>query len=138
MRASTVARAVKTKARANAGNEAPSYVPTGTNKRRIQLGNINVLMAQLTKFYGQKHLWITEYGYQTNPPDTTVFGVSWSKQALYMKQAYAIARANPRIDMMLWFLVKDEPKIGGWQSGLETVTGKKKPAWATFLGLPRG
>ena len=123
---------------ANAGNEAPSYVPTGTNKRRIQLGNLNVLITQLTKFYGQKHLWITEYGYQTNPPDTTPFGVSWSKQALYMKQAYAIARANPRIDMMLWFLVKDEPKIGGWQSGLETVTGKKKPSWATFLALPRG
>jgi len=112
---------------ADAGNEAPSYVPAGKNKRRIQLGNLNTLMTQLT-----------EYGYQTNPPDTTVFGVSWSKQALYMKQAYAIARANPRIDMMLWFLVKDEPKIGGWQSGLETVTGKKKPAWATFLALPRG
>ena len=123
---------------ANAGNEAPNYVPTGKNKRRIQLGNLNVLITQLTKFYGPKHLWITEYGYQTNPPDTTIFGVSWSKQALYMKQAYAIARANPRIDMMLWFLVRDEPKIGGWQSGLETVAGKHKPAWNTFLSLPRG
>ena len=116
----------------------PSYVPTGKNKRRIQLGNLNVLIAQLTKFYGQKHLWITEYGYQTNPPDKSIFGVSWSKQALYMKQAYAIARANPRIDMMLWFLVRDEPNLGGWQSGLETVARKHKPAWATFLDLPRG
>ena len=123
---------------ANAGNEAPSYVPTGTNKRRIQLGNLNVLLKQLTKFYGPKHLWITEYGYQTNPPDKTIFGTSWAKQALYMKQAYAIARANPRIDMMLWFLIKDEPSIGGWQSGLETVTGKKKPSWSTFINLPRG
>jgi hypothetical protein len=55
-----------------------------------------------------------------------------------MKQAYAIARKNPRIDMMLWFLVKDEASIGGWQSGLETVTGKKKPAWNAFIQLPRG
>ena len=23
--------------------------------------------------------------------------------------------------MMLWFLVKDEPALGGWQSGLETA-----------------
>jgi hypothetical protein len=40
--------------------------------------------------------------------------------------------------MMLWFLVKDEPSIGNWQSGLETVTGRKKPAWNTFISLPRG
>ena len=106
--------------------------------RRIQIGNINLLIAQVTKLYGPKHLWITEYGYQTNPPDKTIFGISWAKQALYMKQAYAMARKNPRIDMMLWFLVTDEPNLGGWQSGLETVAGKKKPSWATFLKLPRG
>ena len=123
---------------ADAGSESPIYIPSGNNKRRIQLGNIKVLLAQITKFYGPKHLWITEYGYQTNPPDKTIFGVSWAKQAADMKQAYAIARANPRIDMMLWFLIKDEPNIGGWQSGLETVAGVHKPSWNTFLNLPRG
>src|SRR5438477_615849 len=118
--------------------EPPSFVPTGKDKRRVQLGNLNLLTALLTKLYGPKHLWITEYGYQTNPPDHTVFGTTWAKQALYMKQAYAIARANPRIDMMLWFLIRDERSIGGWQSGLETVGGKKKPSWNTFRLLPRG
>jgi hypothetical protein len=120
-----------------AGNESPQYVPTGKAKRRIQLGNINVLLAEVTRFYGPKHLWITEYGYQTNPPDRTIEGTSWAKQALYLKQAYAIARNNPRIDMMLWFLVRDQPNIGGWQSGLETITGVHKPAWAAFQELPR-
>jgi hypothetical protein len=123
---------------ASSGNEAPSYVPTGNNKRRIQLGNINALLALVTKLYGPKHLWITEYGYQTNPPDRSVFGTSWKNQAIYMKQAYALARKNPRIDMLLWFLVKDEPSLGGWQSGLETFAGKKKPAWTAFQQLPRG
>ena len=123
---------------ANAGNEPPSYVPTGKDKRRIQLGNINTLLALVSKYYGPKHLWITEYGYQTNPPDTTIFGTSWANQAKYMSQAYAIARKNPRIDMMLWFLVRDEPNIGGWQSGLETVGGTRKPSWNTYIGLPRG
>jgi len=121
----------------DAGTEGPSFVPTGNHARRIQLGNIGVLLTQLTKLWGPKHLWITEYGYQTNPPDKT-YGVSWAKQAAYMKQAYAMARANPRIDMMLWFLVKDEPNLGGWQSGLLTVGGKKKPSWNAFLSLPRG
>jgi hypothetical protein len=40
--------------------------------------------------------------------------------------------------MMLWFLVRDERAVGNWQSGLETVTGKKKPAWSAFLSIPRG
>jgi hypothetical protein len=123
---------------ADKGNEAPSFKPIGTHARRVQLGNINLLLSQITKLYGAKHLWITEYGYQANPPDKTIFGISWSKQALYMKQAAAIARSNPRIDMFLWFLIRDEPKMGGWQSGLATYTGKKRPAWNTFRALPRG
>jgi hypothetical protein len=124
---------------AAAGAESPTFVPKGKNARRIQLANLGVLTKLLTKLYGPKHLWITEYGYQTNPPDNkTGFGVSWAKQAAYMKQAYAMARKNPRIDMMLWFLVRDEPNLGGWQSGLATVGGRKKPAWRTFVSLPRG
>ncbi|HEX5246723.1 MAG TPA: DUF5722 domain-containing protein [Gaiellaceae bacterium] len=120
-----------------APNESPAYVPTGRTARRIQMGNINVLLAEITKLYGPKHLWITEYGYQTNPPDKS-FGVSWAKQAAYLTQVYAMARKNPRIDMFLWFLIKDEPSLGGWQSGLETAAGRKKPAWNAFLKVPRG
>jgi hypothetical protein len=123
---------------ADKGNEAPSYIPTGRFHRRVQMGNLNLLLSLLTKLYGPKHLWITEYGYQTNPPDRTIFGTSWSNQALFMKQAFAMARRNPRIDMMLWFLIRDEPSIGGWQSGLETVAGKKKPAWNAFTTIAQG
>jgi hypothetical protein len=122
---------------ADKGNEAPSYVPKGRFARRVQLGNINILLSQLSKLYGPKHLWITEYGYQTNPPDKTIFGTSWRNQAKYMSQAFALARKNPRIDMMLWFLLKDEPGLNGWQSGLLTIGGKKKPAFGAFQRLTR-
>jgi hypothetical protein len=123
---------------AAAGNQAPSYVPKGTDKRRIQLGNINVLINAVSRLYGPKNLWITEYGYETNPPDHTIMGTSWAKQAQYMRQAYAIARANPRISMMLWFLIHDQPQLSGWQSGLATANGAQKPAWNVFKSLPRG
>jgi hypothetical protein len=120
---------------------APSESPTtkppavgGGTPTAITLANINVLIAELTRLYGPKRLWITEYGYQTNPPDTQ-FGVSWAKQAAYLTQAFSIARKNPRIDMMLWFLLKDEPIVSGWQSGLITATGKKKPSFAAFQRL---
>jgi hypothetical protein len=120
-----------------APTEGPTFVPTGKDKRRIQLGNIGTLIKEETSLYGAKPFWITEYGYQTNPPDKT-FGVSYAKQAAWLTQAFGIARKNPRITVMLWFLIKDEPALGGWQSGLETVKGVKKPAWNAFLRVPRG
>jgi hypothetical protein len=100
------------------------------------MGNIDVLLAQLNRLWGPKHLWITEYGYQTSPQDK-VFGVSYRKQALYMTQAVAIARRNPRIDMLIWFLLKDEPQSGNWQSGLMTSSGADKPSFSAFQKLAR-
>jgi len=114
-------------------NESPSTKPKG--KQTVTLGNISVLTKLLGKLYGNKKLWITEYGYQTSPPDRA-FGVTWAKQAKYLTQAYALARKNPRITMMLWFLLRDEGRLGGWQSGLFTVGGKKKPAYDAFRRLP--
>jgi hypothetical protein len=95
------------------------------------LGSVGVLQAELKRLYGPKRLWITEYGFQTNPPDT-LLGVSWAVQAAYLTQAVAIARKNPGIDMLVWFLLKDDPVLSGWQSGLETATGKQKPSFAAF------
>jgi hypothetical protein len=114
-------------------HESPSTPPR--SKTAVTLGNIDTLIKLLTHLYGRKSLWITEYGYQTNPPDR-LFGVSWAKQARYLTQAFAIARRNSRIGMMLWFLLRDEPSLSGWQSGLMTVSGKKKPAFAAFARLP--
>ncbi len=114
-------------------NESPSTKPKG--KQTVTLGNISVLTKLLGKLYGNKKLWITEYGYQTRPPDHS-FGVTWAKQAKYLTQAYKIARKNPKITMMLWFLLRDEGRLSGWQSGLFTVGGKKKPAYDAFRRLP--
>jgi hypothetical protein len=116
--------------------ETPKTPPKA--KTAVTLGNIGTLIKLLTRLYGAKRLWITEYGFQTNPPDKT-FGVSYAKQAAYLKQAFAIARKNPRIDLMTWFLLRDEPnsRIGnGWQSGLFTAGWKKKPAFNAFAKLP--
>jgi putative glycosyl hydrolase len=117
----------------------PSDQPTtkpvtakGAPATAVTLGNISDLIREVTRLYGNKRIWVTEYGYQSNPPDR-LFGVSWAKQAAYLTQAFALARKNPRIDMMLWFLLKDEPSLGGWQSGLLTINGKRKPAYNAFM-----
>ena len=113
--------------------ESPTTKPKG--KQTVTLANLSDLTKLLGKYYGNKKLWITEYGYQTRPPDR-LFGVTWIRQAKYLTQAYKIARKNPRVTMMLWFLLRDEQRLGGWQSGLFTVGGKKKPAYNAFRRLP--
>ena len=116
-------------------SDQPTTKPVGARGNpatAVTLGNFSDLTRLLTQLYGNKRIWITEYGYQTNPPDS-LFGVSYAKQAAYLKQAFAIARKNPRVDMMIWFLLRDEPKVGGWQSGLETYRGKRKPSFAAFM-----
>ncbi len=120
-------------------SETPTTKPpptvSGQSPTAITLANFDLLIKAVSRLYGPRRIWITEYGYQTKPPDSH-FGVSWALQAKYLTQAFAIARANPRIDLMLWFLVRDEPDLSGWQSGLMTVDGKKKPAFSAFQRLP--
>jgi len=118
---------------AGTARETPSTKPH--SRGAVTLGNLDVMMKQINKLWGKRRVWLTEYGYQTNPPDRT-FGVSYTKQAEYLKQAFAVARKNPRVDMMLWFQLKDEPALSGWQSGLLTVRGKQKPAFTSFMRLP--
>jgi Glycosyl hydrolase catalytic core len=102
----------------------------------VEFGNLGDLIEVVTKLYGRKPIWIDEYGYQTNPPDRFL-GVTPALQARYLTQAVKMARANPRVTMLLWFLLADEPRSGGWQSGLETASGKRKPAFFAFARAAR-
>jgi hypothetical protein len=83
-------------------------------------------------------LWITEWGLQTNPPDGFQ-GVSLGKQSRQLRRNVASARANPRIDMLVWFLIRDEqarkPFAAGFQTGLAFTDGRLKPAWSVFRSL---
>ncbi len=120
--------------------ETPSTPPPpgihGNAATAITLGNIGLLVREVTRLYGNKRIWISEYGYQTNPPDK-IIGVPYAKQAQYLTQAYGIARRHPRIDMFIWFLLRDERRLTdeGWQSGLLTSSGTKKPSFAAFQKL---
>ena len=116
-------------------NETPTTPPPGSTA--VTFGNIDVLTKELTRLYGWKPLWLDEYGYQTNPPDHDL-GVSPAKQATYLTQSVELARKNPRVTMLLWFLVRDEDRLGGWQSGLETWNGAHKPAFGAFARAAEG
>jgi hypothetical protein len=119
-----------------AKGETPSTPPPrgsrGQPPTAVTLGNFATLVTAVDRLWGEKtRIWITEYGYQTNPPDRR-FGVDWITQANYLGQAVAIARKSPRIDYFVWFLLRDESRLAGWQSGLYTASGARKPAREVF------
>lgn len=114
-------------------NESPATRPRSSNS--VTLGNINTLVREINRLYGRKvRLWITEYGYQTRPE--RFFGVTYAQQAAYLRQAYRIAKRHPRIDMLLWFMLRDDTNLSlGWQSGFMTARGAKKPSFNVFRSL---
>ncbi len=109
----------------------PPTPPRGQAPTAVTLGNFELLVRELARLKLNVRIWITEYGYQTNPPDR-LFGVSWANQDTYLRQAWAKLAANPRVDMFIWFLLRDETRLSGWQSGLYTGSGKRKPAREGF------
>jgi hypothetical protein len=121
-------------------SETPTTKPVGTPGHpdtSVRFGNIDDLTNLVTKLYGFSPIWVTGYGYETNPPDA-VAGVSPAKQAAYLTEAFGIARANPRIQLMLWYLLIDDRKPSGWQSGLIGRAGKKKPSFSAFRRVAEG
>jgi hypothetical protein len=111
---------------------------TGDN---IDLQGMPRLYAALNKaFPGRKVLvWVTEFGAQTNPPDKLV-GITPAAQAAQLKSTYNTLKKSGRVKMFVWFLVRDEDIAGrkyyaGFQSGLETFAGVRKPAFNVFRQL---
>ena len=82
-------------------------------------------------FGTRTRIWLTEYGYQTNPPDR-LLGVSYATQARYDSEAALRPYLAPRVDLLIHYLVRDEPDPARWQSGLLTVSDLAKPSYAAF------
>ena len=94
----------------------------------ITMSTIGRLVSETRKAFGPVRLWLTEIGYQSNPPDR-LLGVPPETQAAYVAAAAYVGWATPRVDLQIQYLYRDEPGLDRWQSGLETVTGKAKPAF---------
>jgi hypothetical protein len=102
-----------------------------TSCRTFTMANLPTFLADVQRFFPGKRVWLTEYGYQTNPPDRFL-GVSPALQARYLAEAALRAYLAPRVDMLINFLVRDEPDVGRWQSGLLSIGGVAKPAYYAF------
>ena len=57
-------------------------------------------------FGSRTRIWLTELGYQTNPPDR-ILGVSWARQARSVAEAQRRAYSASGVDLLIQYLVRD-------------------------------
>ena len=97
----------------------------------ITMATLQRLETLVARDFPRARIWLTEYGYQSNPPDR-LLGVATSLQARYESEGAFVAYHAPRVDLLIHFLYRDEPELARFQSGLVTLAGRAKPALAAF------
>ncbi|MDQ3676581.1 MAG: cellulase family glycosylhydrolase [Actinomycetota bacterium] len=117
--------------------------PQATNVRMGDLPRLIALLSRLEdagRTRSPLALYLTESGYQTNPPDPT-WQVSLADQARWLAEGERIARAHRSVRSVAQFLVRDLPQRPGadarsrwrdYQSGLRFIDGSAKPAHRSF------
>jgi hypothetical protein len=87
-------------------------------------------------------IYLTEYGYETNPPNP-YRGVTPATQAAYLDEAEYLAWRDPRVRTLSQFLLRDSApdrayrrgSVRYWstfQTGLEYLNGRPKPALSSY------
>lgn len=126
---------------------APSHPPGDPDFVTIaNLPSLSAALNDVLRAYGQARngglpLYLTEFGYLTNPPSP--LGVSFARQQAYMDEAEFIAYNDPQVRALTQFLLVDDlPKSGisnpiaafggTFQTGLELASGRRKPAFYTY------
>jgi hypothetical protein len=114
---------------------APGVAYGGPDTVHIaDLGRLTDLLKQLHdrgRITTQLPLYLTEFGYESKPPDTGR-GVPPETQAQYMSQAAFLAWRNPDTRMFAQFLFQDMADPRDYQTGLLYPDGRSKPALQAF------
>lgn len=98
----------------------------------VALTSLPQFETSLDTWFGRKNIpiWISEYGNETKPGEPR--GVTEAQQAANIPQAIGIAKKDKRVQMFIWFVLRDSPG-SLWQSGIYRNDGSAKPGqpkWA--------
>jgi len=113
---------------------SPAETPSSggcPNCPSITMATLPKLLILIRRYFGPKPVWLTEYGYQTNPPDTFL-GVPPKKQATLLSLAAMRVWRLPRVTMLIQYLYRDEVALGRFQTGLVYADDRPKPSLQGF------
>jgi hypothetical protein len=83
--------------------------------------------------HARKPLWVTEFGYDSNPPNPTAGTVSTATQARWLEQGFYVFWREGASTAM-WYLVRDQtpPYAQNYFSGVFFRNGKPKPSYIAY------
>jgi hypothetical protein len=113
---------------------SPSETPSSGGCKNcpwITMATIKKLLILVKRSWGPKPVWLTEYGYQTRPPDMSL-GVPLKRQATMLSLAAMRAWRLPRVTMLIQYLYRDEVALGRFQTGLVFADDRWKPSLQGF------
>jgi len=114
---------------------SPAETPSAHGCRfcpSITMATLPKLLILAKRYFRGKPIWLTEYGYQTNPPDTFL-GVTPKRQATMLSLAAMRAWRLPRVTMLIQYLYRDEPQLSRFQTGLVYIDDRPKPSLQGFV-----
>jgi hypothetical protein len=88
-------------------------------------------LARRGKLPRRTPIWITEFGYQTKPPDP--FATPIKRAAGLMDESEWIAYRNSRVSSYSQYTLRDAPS---WQAGLRFANGRKKQGVYEAFAMP--
>jgi hypothetical protein len=113
---------------------SPSETPSSGGCKNcpwITMATLPKLLILVKRFWGSKPIWLTEYGYQSRPPDEFL-GVPLKRQSTMLSLAAMRAWRLPRVTMLIQYLYRDEFQLGRFQTGLVFADDRPKPALQGF------
>jgi hypothetical protein len=113
---------------------SPAETPSSggcKNCPSITMATIPKLLILVRRYFGPKPVWLTEYGYQTKPPDDFL-GVPLKKQATMLSLAALRAWRLPRVTMLIQYLYRDEDALSRFQTGLVFADDRPKLSLVGF------
>lgn len=104
-----------------------------------QLGALEHTLDGALAAYGSSHqfpLYDTEFGYQTNPPETILRAISPAKAGYYENWAEYLSWRDPRVASWDQYLLADPPPPSMFDTGIEFYTGAHKVALYDAFRMP--
>jgi hypothetical protein len=116
------------------GSQPPTAKGNSSEITIRSIGRLKTLIKQAAargRIPGGLPIFYTEYGFQTDPPDST-FGVSLGKQASYINQSDWLVYQDPQVRSVAQYELRDEAALSAFQTGLRFVDGRPKPSFDAY------
>jgi len=96
-----------------------------------RLSRLMRVAARRHRIPGGRGVWVTEFGYQTRPPDR-VHGISLWRQARELNESERLFFADRHVRAFSQYELFDAPSVVQYNTGLRFQGGRHKPSYDAF------